>query len=121
MFDEMRLLELHERLVSLERGHHTPTALIDAASTGGMRSLGRKGGHIAVGLPADLVAIDLGSVRTAGIEDLAAAVVYAATNADVTDVIVGGEAVVRDRRHQLIDDVPARLAAAVEALQDPSV
>jgi formiminoglutamate deiminase len=121
MFDEMRLLELHERLVSLERGHHAPTALIDAASTGGMRSLGRKGGHIAVGLPADLVAIDLGSVRTAGIEDPAAAVVYAATNADVTDVIVGGEAVVRDRRHQLIDDVPARLAAAVEALQDPSV
>jgi cytosine/adenosine deaminase-related metal-dependent hydrolase len=40
-------------------------------------------------------------------------VIFGATAADVRDVVIGGNEVVRDGRHQLIADVPAALAAAI--------
>ena len=66
-------------------------------------SLGR--GRIAVGAPADLTTLTLRSVRTAGTttETAIPAAVFAATAADVTDVVVGGAQIVRDGRHLAID------------------
>jgi cytosine/adenosine deaminase-related metal-dependent hydrolase len=57
-------------------------------------------------------------VRLAGAqpETLLESLVFAATAADVTDVIVGGRRVVADGHHLLIDDVPAALDAAVQAV-----
>ena len=86
----------------------------------GHRALGwPEAGRIAVGAPADLVAVDLRSPRTAGVaaDDALAAVVYAATAGDVTDVVVGGRHVVRDRRHCSID-VAAELDASIRAVWD---
>jgi cytosine/adenosine deaminase-related metal-dependent hydrolase len=42
--------------------------------------------------------------------------VFAATAADVRDVMVSGREVVRDGRHLLLGDVAGRLASAVHAL-----
>lgn len=78
-FEEMRLLELHQRLAEGRTGTHSPADLIRA---------GTGGSGIVTGAPADLVVVDPTSPRTAGVEP--AGLVFAATSADVTRVVVGG-------------------------------
>jgi cytosine/adenosine deaminase-related metal-dependent hydrolase len=70
------------------------------------------------GALADLVTITLDTPRLAGAVAATAleSVIFAATAADVRDVVVGGRDVVRDGHHQLIGDVPAALSAAVRAV-----
>jgi formiminoglutamate deiminase len=48
--------------------------------------------------------------------DPLAAVVFAASAADVTDLVVGGRQVVAGGRHLLVEDVPGALSSAVAAL-----
>jgi cytosine/adenosine deaminase-related metal-dependent hydrolase len=120
LFEEARAIELDERLASGVRGTHGVTNLLAAATSNGHRALGwPEAGRIAVGAPADLVAVDLRSLRTAGVasDDALAAVVYAATAGDVTDVVVNGHHVVRDRRHCSLD-VAAELDASIRAVWD---
>jgi formiminoglutamate deiminase len=114
-FEEARAVELDERLASGERGHHTAAELLGAATSDGYACLGwPEGGRIAAGATADLTTVSLGSVRLAGTpEDRAVeGLVYAATSADVRDVMVGGRWIVRDGRHLTID-APAELEAAL--------
>jgi formiminoglutamate deiminase len=108
-FDELRALEGHERLRSLSRGAFTPAELLAAATVAGYSSLGWAGG-IRTGAVCDLVALDLGSTRTAGA--LLDQVWLAASAADVTDVVVGGRRVVEAGAHTL-GDVGALLADAI--------
>ena len=89
-FEEMRAVELDERLASRRRGHWRTDALLAAATADGHRSLGLDAGRIEVGARADLVVVDTASPRTAGTgadEDTA---VYAATAADVVCVVSAG-------------------------------
>jgi cytosine/adenosine deaminase-related metal-dependent hydrolase len=65
---------------------------------------------------ADLVALDLASVRTAGGGATPENVVFAASAGDVTDVVVDGRTVVADRRHLHVPDVGRTLADAIAAL-----
>ena len=66
-FEELRGLEMHERLATGERGRFTPGDLIMIASEDGYRSLGwADGGRIADGAPADFVVVRSDSVRTTG-------------------------------------------------------
>jgi cytosine/adenosine deaminase-related metal-dependent hydrolase len=105
LFEEARAVELDERLATLRRGHHSAAALLAGATAGGAMSLGwPDAGHIEVGALADMVTVSTGSVRLAGapVESLLPAIVFAASSADVTDVIVGGRFVVRDRHHASI-------------------
>ena len=99
-FEELRGLEMHDRLVANRRGRFTPDELISAATVAGHRSLGwEDGGRIAPGAPADFVVVRTDSVRTVGTRP--AQVAYAATGADVDRVVVGGQTVVRDGEHRL--------------------
>ncbi|HEX6673673.1 MAG TPA: formimidoylglutamate deiminase [Actinomycetes bacterium] len=121
LFEEARAVELDERLATGRRGHHRPNDLLAAATEGGMRALGRpEGGAIAPGRLADLVAVRLDTPRLAGApaDDLLAAVVFAASAADVSDVVVGGRQVVADGRHLLVGDVGAALDKAIRAVTD---
>jgi formiminoglutamate deiminase len=105
-FEEMRGLELHERLATGERGCFTPGALIMIGSETGHRSLGwPEGGRIAEGTLADFVTVRADSVRTAGTRP--DQIGFAATAADVDHVVVGGQVIVRDGQHRL--GPPARL------------
>jgi cytosine/adenosine deaminase-related metal-dependent hydrolase len=63
------------------------------------------------------VAVGLDGVRLAGLDrsDPVPAVVFAATAADVTDVVVGGRRIVADGRHLSID-VPRALQDSIERL-----
>ena len=114
----MRAVELDQRLVTGERGHHDAVELLRAACEHGHASIGwPEAGRIEVGALADLVTVDLDSVRIAGAtpEHALESLVFAATAPDVREVVVGGRAVVRDGRHVGLD-VAAELRAAIEAL-----
>jgi formiminoglutamate deiminase len=116
LFEEARLVDLNERLALLERGGHDPARLLRSATSAGASALGWETGRLEAGSLADLIAVDLNSVRTAGAGDPLSAVVYAATAADVTDVVVGGAVVVAGRAHQRIADIPGSLMAAIQAV-----
>ncbi|MYW69113.1 formimidoylglutamate deiminase [Streptomyces sp. SID8379] len=120
LFEEARAMELNERLRSRTRGHWTAAALLRAATADGHAALGwDDAGVIEAGAIADLVTVTLDSVRTVGALPRLGAetAVFAASAADVTDVIAGGRVVVRDGEHALLGDVATALSAAVAALR----
>jgi cytosine/adenosine deaminase-related metal-dependent hydrolase len=111
LFEEARGVELDERLATERRGHFSTGELLTAATVTGHASLGwDDAGTIAVGRRADLVAVSLSSVRTAGVDPAGA--VFAATAADVTHVLADGRLIVDGGRHTAFD-VPAALREAL--------
>jgi formiminoglutamate deiminase len=112
LLEEARALELDERLASLQRGRFSPAQLMRALT--GHASLGwDDAGMLAAGHRADLVAVRLDTVRTAG--SLPAQAILTAGSADVDTVLVDGRVIVRGGRH-LLGDVGALLAGAIEPL-----
>jgi formiminoglutamate deiminase len=114
-FEEARAVELDNRLATGTRGSFGAAQLAGALTGDGYASLGwSEGGVIAPGALADLTTVSLDGVRLAGTDAAHAldAVIFAGAAGDVTDVMVGGVAVVSGGRHRLID-VGAELAAAV--------
>ncbi|HZC70975.1 MAG TPA: formimidoylglutamate deiminase [Jatrophihabitans sp.] len=110
LFAETRAVEMHERLASHRRGRFGPAELLDML-TRHDRIGWPDAGQLATGRRADLVAVRLDSVRTAGCEP--GQVLFAASAVDVDTVIVDGHAVVRDGKHEL-GDIGALLATAIE-------
>ncbi|HYO03636.1 MAG TPA: formimidoylglutamate deiminase [Mycobacterium sp.] len=116
LFEEARAVELDERLVRRERGVIPASRLLESATREGHLALGwAHAGELRVGARADLVAVDLNSVRTAGGGPTVENAVFAATAADVTDVVVDGRVVVTDRRHHQVTDPGRELAEAISA------
>jgi formiminoglutamate deiminase len=113
LFEEARAVELDARLVTQRRGQVDAGTLLTAATAGGHAALGRPdAGVLAPGAVADLVTVRLDSARTAGAGTGAAAVVFAASAADVVHVVAGGAVLVRDGRHTRVPDVGRSLARA---------
>jgi formiminoglutamate deiminase len=105
LFEEMRAVELDERLGTRERGHWTAADLLSAATRHDSLHWG-DAGAIAVGQRADLVTIATDRVRTAGTGADEHTAVYAAVAEDVTHVVVDGRVVFREGdREQLGRDL----------------
>jgi formiminoglutamate deiminase len=119
LFEEARAVELDERLVTERRGHHRPADLLQAATAAGQDALGWDAGRLEPGRLADLVTVGLDSPRLAGARpaDAVDQLVFAATAAEVRQVVVGGRPLVEDGRHLLVGDVPAALAKAIAAVR----
>jgi formiminoglutamate deiminase len=118
LLEEARALELDERLAQGRRGIHATGDLMRAAAEWGHASLGwPDAGRIEAGALADLVTLGLDSPRLAGTdaEHALEAVAFAASAADVTGVMAGGEWVVRDGAHVRLD-VASDLDSAVKAV-----
>ncbi|WP_158886348.1 formimidoylglutamate deiminase [Amycolatopsis anabasis] len=116
-WEEARALEMNERLGVERRGRFTVAELMGAANN--YASIGwPQLGRLAPGAGADLVRVDLENINTAGIEPEAA--VFAATAADVTDVMVAGRWSVRDGRHQNIRNPRAVLNREIGKLWQQS-
>ena len=114
LFEEMRAVELDERLATQQRGHWTAAELLTAATTDGHASLGwDDAGAIAVGRRADLVVLDPASARTAGTGRDENTVVFAAAAEDVRRVMADGRWIVEDGDRAAIgrelDDVIGRI------------
>ncbi len=111
---EARGIEMHERLRTGRRGTVSPPALVEALSPAGHASLGwPEAGRLEVGAPADLVAVDDHSARTAGTDP--AQIVMTAGTADVRTVVVGGRTLVSGGQH-VLGDVGDLLARALRNL-----
>jgi formiminoglutamate deiminase len=116
LFEEARGLEMHERLASGERGRFTPPELLTAMTA--HASVGwPEAGRLEPGARADLVAVRLDTVRTAGGDP--AQVLLSATAADVDTVVVDGREVVSGGRHRL-GDVGRLLGNAIDRLWEPA-
>ncbi|GGO74512.1 formimidoylglutamate deiminase [Nocardioides deserti] len=113
LFEEMRALELDERLAARTRGHWTAAELLAAGTR--HDSLGvDDAAAIEVGRRADLVVVDTRSVRTAGTGADEHTAVFAASAADVVRTMVDGR-VVWDRDEDGAAEALGRgLAAAIE-------
>ncbi len=115
LFEEARGVELHERLRTQRRGHfdagHLLTMLTRHHSIGWPDA-----GRLEAGARADLVAVRLDTVRTAGADP--AQVVFTATATDVDTVVVDGRTVVSGGAH-LLGDVAALLSDAIGAAWRP--
>jgi 5-methylthioadenosine/S-adenosylhomocysteine deaminase len=104
MIEEMRMATL------LEKGtEEDPTSLpardvVEMATRFGAEALGMGAKQLAVGEPADLVLINLDSIRTLPAYDPFSALVYAAHVEDVTDVIVAGRFLLKDKELLTIDE-----------------
>ena len=84
----------------------------------GHRSLGfEDAGRIEVGARAELVGVTVDSVRTAGTGASAETAVFAASAADVVDVVVSGRHLVASGNHVELD-VAAELEAAIAAVTE---
>ncbi|WP_433715305.1 formimidoylglutamate deiminase [Nocardia sp. CA-084685] len=115
-FEEWRALELNERLASHTRGRFEIAELFSAATD--HASIGwPEVGRIEAGAAADLVTVDLDSIRTAGTEPAAA--LFAASAADIREVMIAGRPVVSDGRHLLVQDPEMILREEIRALCPP--
>lgn len=116
-FEEMRAVELDERLVTVRRGHWAAADLLRAAAHDGQASLGwADAGRIEVGARADLVTLDDASVRTAGTGADVATAVWAASAEDVVRTVVDGRVVARRADRPAVG---SELAAAIAAVRPP--
>lgn len=115
MWQAMRQAALLARLTSGSPDVASAHEVLRAATIEGARALGL-GDHIGsveVGKRADLVLLDLTAPHLTPVHDVAALLVFAAGRGDVTDVLVDGDVVVRDRRSTRVD-TPDLLARARE-------
>jgi formiminoglutamate deiminase len=113
-FEELRGMEMHERLVTNERDRFSANDLLLAASFNGYRALGwSDGGHLSKGALADFVTVRTDTVNTAGAAR--DQIIYACVASDVSTVVVGGEVVVSDGHHRM-GDVGRMLVGAIDRL-----
>lgn len=108
-FEEMRAVELDERLATQRRGHWTAAELLDMGAAHDVLGFPAQG--IEVGAVADLVTIDTRSPRTAGTGADEHTAVFAATAADVVHVVAAGRVIDLDR-----ETIGAELDDAIGAL-----
>jgi formimidoylglutamate deiminase len=124
--EELRWLEYGQRLMLRQRnllaaGDAAPSvgaALYKRALAGGAQALGRTIGRLAPGCRADLLVLDPETPSLAGLSGdlLLDAVVFAGNVSPVRDVMVGGNWVVRERRHRHEEAVLERYRKALARL-----
>ena len=119
------LCEVLKATVLLQKVHHLdamalqPEDSLEMACRGGARAFGTPEftGSIEPRKKADLVIVDLRSVFLAPVHRVPSALVFNASPADVTHVIVDGRVLIDDRRVMILDEA-ALLAAAEESARD---
>jgi formiminoglutamate deiminase len=102
LLEEMRGVEMHDRLRTGVRGQWSADALLEAATVHGHASLGLE--------QSGVVMLDPHSPRTAGAGGDVYAVVYAATSADVTEVVIDGRVVFDGDHGRVGRDLDAAIA-----------
>ncbi|MDO5502531.1 MAG: formimidoylglutamate deiminase [Actinomycetia bacterium] len=99
-FEEVRALEMHERLQSLERGRFSLAELDEVGTESGYHAIGwPEGGVLREGALADFIAVRLDGPHAAGADP--AQIMFVAGNQDISDVVIDGERVVANGEHRL--------------------
>ncbi|MDF2617536.1 MAG: hydroxyatrazine ethylaminohydrolase [Xanthobacteraceae bacterium] len=106
LFEVMRLACYLSRTASFDPDDWlTPGDVFDMATRGSAQALGMQDiiGDIRVGLAADLVFLDLGTVNFTPLNDALYQLVFAEEGRSITRVMIGGRTVVEDGRLTTID------------------
>lgn len=112
MFREMGLLSL------IHKGTHDTPQCISAdevlrmATRNGAKALGLSTGSIEAGKKADIALLDLDAPSLTPLNNAVADLVYSANGSEVTDVIIDGAAVMRNRELTTIDEARVRAEIA---------
>ena len=119
-FEELRLLEWGQRLVSGRRtvlaggpGRSTGRTLLEATAAGGAAACGVQSGAIEVGMRADVTVLAAGLPGDGALDGF----VFAPRGNPVRHVIAGGECVVRDGQHGLQAVVAGQFARVMDRLR----
>jgi 5-methylthioadenosine/S-adenosylhomocysteine deaminase len=117
LFGEMRLASLLAKVASGDAASLPAADVLRMATLGGARalSLDQRIGSIVAGKDADLVAVDMGELADAPLYDPISHLVHVTSRERVTDVWVGGERIVRERRLTTVD--AAALSGRVQLWQ----
>ena len=117
LFGEMRLASLLAKVASGDAASLPAADVLRMATLGGARalSLDERIGSIVAGKEADLIAVDMSELADAPVYDPISHLVHVTSRERVTDVWVGGERIVRERRLTTIDG--AALAGRVRLWQ----
>jgi 5-methylthioadenosine/S-adenosylhomocysteine deaminase len=107
LFGEMRSAALVGKLVAGDAAAMDAASVLRAATIGSARALGWSDriGSIEVGKQADLVAVDLDTIESQPVYNVISQLIYAASRHQVSDVWIGGERKLRERRLIDIDTV----------------
>ena len=92
VLEEARALELDQRRATGRRVIHTPEALIEAATAGGMAALGWEAGELKPGMLADFATVQPPRMDWRGLG--VGYLIFCCSARDVTHVVVGGRTVV---------------------------
>lgn len=114
LFEAMKAAVLLQKVTTLDPVILQPEDVLWMACRGGARALGQPDriGAIEVGRAADLVVVDLRSVSVAPVHRVPSALVYCATPAQVSHVVVDGRILIDGGRVTVLDE--DRLLAAAD-------
>ncbi len=120
MFEAMKSAYAMHRLSRMDATWPPAETLLELVCGHGARVLGRHVGVIETGALADLVVIDMSTPRFQPAHRPVAMLALIGHGADVRDVVIGGELVVRDGRSTLVDhdEVMAKAGEAAERVAD---
>ena len=116
MIEAARAGLFHERVRRNDEMSPQPEDVLEWATIGGARALGAGGevGSLETGKKADLFALDVRRAHLVPTLRIASALIHQGQPADVTDVMVGGEWIMRDSRVLNVDEADV-IARAEEA------
>lgn len=119
MFEEARLAALIHKVDRFDPTLVSAHEALRMATIGGARGLGLDArlGTVKEGLKADLITIDLDKPHLTPLHDVEANLVYSASGSDVSDVMVDGRILMRNRELVTLDE-EAVLRKAAEVASD---
>ncbi len=104
MFETMKFCALLQKNSRWDATVAKDSAVFEAATLGGAKALGINAGEIKEGKTADLALLDLKAANMAPAHSHIANLVYSAHAGNVTDTIIDGKIVVRDRKVLTLDE-----------------
>ncbi len=118
MIEAMKAGTLMHRVARLDPTATTVEQFIELATLGGAAMAGHGAGSLSPGRAADVVVLDLDSVRHSPFSRPAASVVHSGRSGDVDTAVVAGEVIVRGGRSTKVDEaeVKAKAEEAARAL-----
>jgi len=116
MFESMKLCALLQKNARWDPTLAPAQQVLDFATRNGAQALGFNAGAIEKGWLADVVLLDLSGPNMVPVHNAVSNAVYSASAGNVTDVIVDGKIVVRERKVEAFDEAKVVEAAEKAAL-----
>ncbi|MFA6036473.1 MAG: amidohydrolase [Candidatus Micrarchaeia archaeon] len=104
MFEAMKLCALVQKASRWDATVANAQQVLDFATRNGARALGMNAGSVEEGKLADVVLLDLGAPNLVPSHNIVSNIVYAANGGNVSDVVIDGKIVMRERKIVAFDE-----------------